>query len=66
MHRIQFDTKNLIKQVKESLEEKYPTTEIQKLLKPFETLTNDNEFWKYTGDGLGVLGSLERFEVIRL
>jgi len=42
MYRIQFDTKNLIKQVKESLEEKYPTTEVQKLLKPFETLANDN------------------------
>jgi len=58
--------KNLVKQVKESLEEKYPTTEIQKLLEPFETLANDNEFWKYTSDGLGVLASQERFEVIQL
>jgi len=58
--------KNLVKQVKESLEEKYPTSEINKLLEPFETLTNDNEFWKHTSDGLGVLGSLGRFEVIHL
>jgi len=58
--------KNLVKQVKESLEEKYPTSEIDKLLEPFETLTNDNEFWKHTSDGLGVLVSLGRFEVIHL
>jgi len=58
--------KNLVKQVKESLIEKYPTAEIHKLLEPFETLASDNEFWKYTSDGLGVLGSLGRFEVIHL
>jgi hypothetical protein len=58
--------KNLVKQVEESLIEKYPTAEIQKLLEPFETLASDNEFWKYTSDGLGVLASLERFEVIDL
>jgi len=58
--------KNLVKQVKESLLEKYPTAEIHKLLEPFETLASDNEFWKNTSDGLGVLGSPELFEVIRL
>jgi len=58
--------KNLVKQVKESLNEKYPTADIHKLLEPFETLASDNEFWKYTSDGLGVLGSPGRFEVIHL
>jgi hypothetical protein len=52
--------------VKESLLEKYSTAEIHKLLEPFETLASDNEFWKNTSDGLGVLGSPELFEVIRL
>mgnify|MGYP000022014692 CR=1 FL=1 len=58
--------KNLVKQVKESLVEKYPTAEIHKLLKPFETLLNDDEFWSHTSDGLAVLCSPELFEVIRL
>jgi len=58
--------KNLVKQVKESLTEKYPTAEIHKLLEPFETLASDDEFWNHTSDGLSVLCSPGLFEVIRL
>jgi hypothetical protein len=58
--------KNLVKQVKESLTEKYPTAEIHKLLESFETLASDDDFWNYTSDGLAVLGSPELFEVIHL
>ena len=58
--------KNHIKQKNKPLSEKYPITEIQKLLEPFETLANDNEFWKYTSDGLGFLGSALRFDVVHL
>jgi len=58
--------KNLVKQVKESLTEKYPTAEIHKLLEPFEMLASDYEFWNHTSDGLAVLASSGLFEVIRL
>ncbi len=58
--------KNLVKQVQESLTEKFPTAEIHKLLKPFETLANDHEFWNHTSDGLVILGSPSIFEVIQL
>ena len=58
--------KNLVRQVKESLTEKYPTVEIQPLLEPFEALASDHGFWNHTRDGLGVLGSPELFKVIHL
>lgn len=58
--------KNLVKQVKESLTENYPAADIQTLLEPFETLANDHDFWNHTSDGLGMMRSAERFEVIRL
>lgn len=58
--------KNLVKQVKESLNEKYPKADIQTLLEPFEKLASDHDFWNHTGEGLCVISSAERFEVIRL
>jgi len=58
--------KNLVKQVKESLTEKYSTTETESLLKNFEALVTDHEFWNHTLDGLCVVGSSELFEVIHL
>jgi len=58
--------KNLVKQVKESLTEKYPTAETETLLKDFEALVNDHDFWNHTLDGLCVLGSSKLFEVIHL
>ena len=58
--------KNLVKQVKESLTEKYPNTETETLLEPFEALARDHDFWNHTLEGLCVLGSSELFEVIHL
>lgn len=58
--------KNLVKQVKESITEKYPSAEIETLLEPFEALTSDLEFWNHTLDGLCVLGSSGLFDVINL
>lgn len=58
--------KNLVKQVEESLTEKFPTAEIQTLLEPFETLGSDPDFWDHGCDGLVVLASPKLFEVIRL
>lgn len=58
--------KNLIKQVKESLTEKYPTAETEPLLENFVAVLSDHDFWNHTLDGLCVLGSSEFFEVIHL
>jgi hypothetical protein len=58
--------KNLVKQVRDSFKEKYPTVEIDKLLEPFEALATDHEWWVHAGEGLAVLGSSEHFEMIHL
>lgn len=72
-HRIHPETiqdtiryKNLVKKVRESLTENYPASDIKTLLEPFETLASDHDFWNHTSDGLGIMRSAERFEVIRL
>ncbi len=58
--------KNLVKQVKESLSADYPAVEIEKLLEPFNKLAANRDFWNHASDGLAVLCSPTRFEVIRL
>lgn len=57
---------NLVKQLEESLLERYSAIDVKKFLEPFETLGNDKEFWNHTLDGLAVLGSTEFFKVIRI
>jgi hypothetical protein len=58
--------KNLLKNVKESLSEKFSTGEITELLEPIEALGENKDFWNYTTEGLAVLRSPERFVVIHL
>jgi len=58
--------KNLVKQVNESLSPDYPAGEIEKLLEPFHELATNSGFWNHTSDGLAVLRSPTRFEVIRI
>ena len=58
--------KNLVKQVRESVTEKYPTADIDKLLAPFEALAMDQECWNHTSYGLAVLGSYGHFEIIHM
>ncbi len=58
--------KNLVKQVKESLTDKYPSADIQTLLEPFETLASAHDFWNHASDGIGIMRSADRFEVFRL
>jgi len=57
---------NLVKTLEESLLQKYPKREIQKLLDPFRALAEDREFWEHTLDGLAVLGARGVFRVYRL
>jgi hypothetical protein len=58
--------RNLLKALEESLRQQYSTRDIRPLLKPFQQLTDDRDFWNHTLDGLAVLGSPDLFRVYRL
>ncbi|MBA3581278.1 MAG: hypothetical protein H0W44_02375 [Gammaproteobacteria bacterium] len=58
--------RNLVKELETSLLQAYPSMEAQLLLKPFEALASDNDFWNHTLDGLAVLGTPGLFRVFRL
>jgi hypothetical protein len=55
---------NLVKQLEESLLQKYPADEVSWLLAPFKELENNKDFWNHTMDGLAVLSSKEMLKVI--
>ena len=56
--------KNLVRQIKESLVQKYSAGEVQKHLEPFETLADDNNTWNHTFDGLAVFSATGLFKVV--
>jgi len=58
--------RNLVKALRESLRQRYPTREIQPLLDPFLALADDRDFWNHTLDGLAVLAATGLFRVYRL
>ena len=58
--------RNLLKQLESSLRQQHPIAETQALLKPFEALLDDSEFWNHTLDGLAVLGAAGFFRVFCL
>ncbi len=58
--------RNLVDAVEQSLREKYPGRDVRALLERFRALTGDREFWNHTHDGLAVLGTADRFEVVKL
>lgn len=58
--------RNLVKEMEESLRQKYPKGEIKSLIKPFETLADDRTFWKHTAAGLAVLSAPGFFHVYKL
>lgn len=58
--------RNLVKELGESLAQKYPKRETASLLEPFEALANDAAFWNHTADGLAVLSAPGMFRVYRL
>lgn len=57
---------NLLKQMEESLRQKYPKRDIQALLKPFKALAENKAFWNHTGDGIAVLSAPGLFRVYNL
>ena len=58
--------RNLTRSMEQSLRQKYTTREVSPLLKPFQALVEDQEFWNHTLDGLAVLGAPGLFRVYRL
>jgi len=58
--------RNLVKELEASLLQAYSESETRLLLKPFDALASDHDFWNHTLDGLGVLAAPDRFRVFRL
>jgi hypothetical protein len=58
--------KNLLKQLEESLLQKYSADEAKKHIEPLEALGNDNDFWNHTSEGLAILSTVGLFKAIRL
>ena len=56
--------KNLVRQLKISLLQKYSASEVQKYLEPFEDLADDNSIWKHAIDGLAVFSTTGLFKVV--
>jgi hypothetical protein len=58
--------RHLVKELEQSLGKKYPADKIRSLLKPFEDLGGDHDFWNHTLDGIAVLGAPGLFQVYGL
>ena len=58
--------RNLVKELEESLGQKYPKREVGPLMEEFHALANDAAFWNHTTDGLAVLAAPGMFRVYRL
>lgn len=58
--------RNLLHDLQKTLEEKYSKREVPVLLKPFETLIDDADFWNHRTEGLAVLSAPGVFEVFDL
>ena len=58
--------KNLVRQMEQSLLQKYSVNEVKEQLEPFHKLANDGEFWNHTLDGLAVFGATGLFKVVGL
>lgn len=58
--------RNLLRTLKSSLEREDPDSTGGKILKPFEELARNAQFWRNPGDGIAVFGSQDVFRVFRL
>lgn len=58
--------RNLVKELEESLRQKYPKREVMPLLEQFHSLADNAAFWNHTTDGLAVLAAPGMFRVYRL
>lgn len=58
--------KNLVSEIEESMNKKYDKKQVESLLKPFEALAIDNEFWQHAGEGMAVFATESKCIVYRL
>jgi hypothetical protein len=58
--------KNLLRQVEESLGQKYRGREVRPILEPLQQLADNSLFWNHTLDGLAVLATTQSFRVFQL
>ena len=58
--------KNLVRQMENSLLQKYSKAEAKEYLEPFQGLLHDQELWNNTLDGLAVFGANGLFKVVGL
>jgi hypothetical protein len=58
--------KNLLRELRASIKEKYSDREVAPLLSKFDELSTDDDFWLRRTDGLAILASASRFEVFEL
>lgn len=58
--------KNLITAIENSLKQEYPESDIESLMKPFNTLLEDKLFWNNTTDGLAILANEDKCIIYKL
>ena len=58
--------RNLLKELAQSLQETFPSHDVRPLLKQFEALEQNREFWNCTLDGIAVLAAPGMFRVYNL
>lgn len=58
--------KNLLRELRERLRAQQPETDVSALMKPFEALLDDHDFWNHQRDGIAVLGGKSFFKMYSL
>lgn len=58
--------KNLVKQLEESLLQKYSNAEVQEFIAPLWALADDKEFWNHASVGIGVFSGSGFFKTVGL
>lgn len=58
--------RNLLKELERVLRENYPTHDLKSIMRPFEELGQDHDFWNHTLDGLAVFAAPGLFRVYKL
>jgi len=58
--------RNSLREIENSLREKYPTREVRPLLEKFQALARDDHFWNHRTEGLVIFGSPGTFQIFEL
>lgn len=58
--------RNLVKELEQSLRQKYPNREIRSLLEPLHDRARDFDFWNHAQDGLAMLRAADLFRIYKL